>query len=291
MTWLQESSEMWIRPSIPSRSTKAPKSTMLEILPSTTWPGCEAAEDLLADLLALLLEHGAAREHDVVAAAVELDHFALERLAHELVEVVDAADVDQRGGQEAAHPEVEDQAALDDLDHAAFDRLAGLGGGLDPAPGLLEAGALLGEDQAALGVLLGEDERVDLLAELDLVGRIDRLADRELVGGDDALRLVADVDQDLVLVDPHDLAVDDVALLEGDHRRGVVGDDLAVDLEQQAVRSPRRACRGARAQGRSLCRSRTRRRIMAESIRCVDAGSSDQARRRADAARRTATTC
>ena len=67
---------MWIRPSMPSRSTKAPKSTMLEIWPSTTRPGCEPVEDLLADLLALLLEHGAAREHDVVARAVELDHLA-----------------------------------------------------------------------------------------------------------------------------------------------------------------------------------------------------------------------
>src|SRR4051812_41966944 len=71
--------------------------------------GLEATEDLLAHLLALFLQHRAAGEHDVVAAAVELDHFALERLAHELVEVVNAANVDQRGGQEAAHPEVEDQ--------------------------------------------------------------------------------------------------------------------------------------------------------------------------------------
>ena len=39
LTWLQESSEIWMRPSMPSRSTNAPKSTMLEILPSTTWPG------------------------------------------------------------------------------------------------------------------------------------------------------------------------------------------------------------------------------------------------------------
>src|ERR1700754_1379673 len=199
--------------------------------------GLEPAEDLLADLLALLLEHRAAREDDVVAAAVELDDFALERLGHKLVQVVDTADVDQRGGQEAAHPEVEDETALDDLDDAAFDRFAGLGGDLDAAPGFLEAGALLGEDQAALGVLLGEDQRVDLLAELDLLGRIDRLADRELVGGNDALGLVADVDEDLVFVDADDLAVDDVALVEGDHRRGVVGDDLAVDLQQQAARA------------------------------------------------------
>ena len=137
----------------------------------------EAVQDLLADLLALLLEHRAARQHHVVARAVQLDHLALDLGAEELVEVLDAADVDQRGRQEAAHPEVDDQAALDDLDDGALDRLAGLGGGLDLAPGLLEARALLGQQQPVL-VLLGEDQRVDLLAELDLVVRVDRLADR-----------------------------------------------------------------------------------------------------------------
>jgi len=166
---------------------------------------------------------------------------------------VDAADVDQRGGQEATHPEVEDEAALDDLDHISLDRFARLGGGLDAAPGPLEAGALLGEDEPAVGVFLGQDEGVDLLALLNLVGRIDRLADRELVGGNDPLRLVADVDQDLVLIDPHDLALDDVALLEGDHRRRVVGHDLAVDFEQQAARALYRRAGGSlrsRGQGR-----------------------------------------
>jgi hypothetical protein len=175
-------------------------------LPSTSPARLEAAQDLLADLLALLLQHRAAREDDVVAGAVQLDDFALERLAHELVEVVDAADVDQRGGQEATHAEVEDQAALDDLDHAAFHWFAGVGGQLDAAPRFLEAGALLGKDQAALGVLLGEDQRVDLLAELDLFRRVDRLADRELVARDDTLGLVADVDEDLVFVDADDFA-------------------------------------------------------------------------------------
>ena len=80
---------------------------------------------------------------------------------------------------------VDDQAALDHLDHGAVDRLARLGRLLDLAPGLLEAGALLGEHEAPLLVLLGEDKRVHLLAERYLVGRIDRAADRELVGGDD----------------------------------------------------------------------------------------------------------
>ena len=37
-TCCQLSSEMWIRPSIPSRSTKAPKSTRLETVPLTIMP-------------------------------------------------------------------------------------------------------------------------------------------------------------------------------------------------------------------------------------------------------------
>ncbi len=247
---------MWIRPSMPSRSTKAPKSTMLETLPSTIWPGCRRPRICSRTSLRSSSRTARRREHDVVAAAVELDDLALDGLAGELLEVVDAADVDQRGGQEAADPEVEDQAALDDLDDRALDRLAGLGGGLDLAPCLLEAGALLGEDQAALGVLLGEDQRVDALAERDLVGGVDRAADRELVGGDDALRLPADVEQDLVLVDADDRAGDDLALLEVRDRRVVVREDLAVELEQEAVGALNGGRAFGREQGSACCLGR-----------------------------------
>jgi hypothetical protein len=198
-------------------------------------PRLEAVEDLLALLLALLLEDRAAAQDHVVARAVELDDLRLDLRAHVLVQVGHAADVDQRGGQEAAHAEVDDETALDHLDDRALDGLPALGRRLDAPPRLLEAGALLGHDEAAVLVLLGEDQRVDLLAELDLVVRVDVLADRQLVGGDDPLALVADVDQHLVVVDAHDTAGDDVALLERGERGVVVRDDLAVDLEKQAV--------------------------------------------------------
>src|SRR6266700_3352220 len=46
-------------------------------------------------------------------------------------------------------------------------------------------------------VFLRQDERVDLVADRDLVGRVHRAANRELGDRDDALGLVPDVDQDL----------------------------------------------------------------------------------------------
>src|SRR5581483_4485611 len=170
-------------------------------LPLDHVAGLQLVEDLLPLLLALFLEHGPAREHDVVARPVELDHLAPELLSQELVEILHAPDVDERRRQEAADAEVEDQAALDDFDHAAVDRIAGLGGALDVLPRELEPRTLLRQDQPSLGVLFRQDERVDLVAERDFVRRVHRAPDRQLGDRNHTLGLVADVDEDLVLVD------------------------------------------------------------------------------------------
>ncbi len=188
----------------------------------------EPIEDRLTHLLALVLEDGAAREDDVVARAVELDDLAPELLAEELVEVLHPSDVDERRRKEAADAEIEDQAALDDLDHPAVDRLSALGCCLDRLPGELEARALLREEQAPLRVLLRHHQRVDLVADRHLVGRIDVPADRELGDGNDSLGLVADVDQHLVLVDADDGSVHDLALVDRRERAVVVRDQLTV---------------------------------------------------------------
>ena len=212
--WLtcdHESSEMWISPSMPSRSTNAPKSTMFEIWPSTTSPGCSLSR--ICCRCSLRSSSSTARRESTTLLRERFSSitFAAKLLAEELVQILHAADVDERRRQEAADAQIEDQAALDDLDHAAHDGLAGLGGALDVLPGELEPRALLRQDQAPFGVLLREHQRVDLVAERDLVGRVDRAADRELGDRDDALRLVADVDEHLVLVDADDGAVDNLA--------------------------------------------------------------------------------
>ena len=188
----------------------------------------ESVEDRLTHLLALVLEDSAAREDDVVARPVELYHLAAELLARELFEILHPANVDERRRQESAHPEIEDETALDDLDHATVDRLAALRCRFDRLPGELEAGALLGQDQTPFGVFLLHHERVDLLAQGDLVGRVDRAPDRELGDRDHTLGFVADVDEHLVLVDAHDRAVDDLPLVDRRERRVVVRNQLSV---------------------------------------------------------------
>src|SRR5207248_8268237 len=126
------------------------------------------------------------------------------------------------------HAQIEAEPALHHFDHAAGDGLALLVRLLDRLPGDLEARALLREDQPAFGVLLRHDERRDLVSNRDLVGRVHRAANRELADRDDAFGLVADVDEDLVLVDADDRPVDDLALVDRGERRLVIRDQLAV---------------------------------------------------------------
>ena len=177
-------------------------------------PLVQLVEELAANLGLGLLQPGAARQHHVVAVLVELDDLGLDLLADVRLQIADTAHLDQRRGQEATQADVEDQAALDDLDDGALDGLVLLLELLDGAPGALVLCALLGQDQAPLLVLLGEDQGLDLIADgNDLIG-VDVVLDGELAGGDDTFGLVTDVEQNLVPVDLDDGPFDDVAIVE-----------------------------------------------------------------------------
>ena len=129
----------------------------------TNLPWLELLDDLLALTLASLLKDGSARENDIVPLTIDLDHLARDLCVEELIEIGHAANVDKRCGQKAADPEVDDQATLNYLNDGAFDGFAGLGSCLNAAPGLLEAGTLLGDDQPTFLILLCENENIDLL--------------------------------------------------------------------------------------------------------------------------------
>src|SRR5690625_371085 len=161
-----------------------------------------------------LLQVGAARQDHVVAVLVELDDLRLDLLADVGLQVAHAAHLDEGGGEEAAQADVDDQAALDDLDDAAGDDALVFLDLLDRAPGALVLGALLGQDQAAFLVLLLEDQGLDLVADLDDLTGVDVVLDGQLTRGDDALGLVADVQEDLIVIDLDHGALDDVAIVE-----------------------------------------------------------------------------
>src|SRR5712691_2540802 len=174
----------------------------------------QRVQEVLADLGLRLLQPGPAGQDHVVAVLVQLDDLGLDLLAHVRLQIADPAHLHQRGGQEAAQPDVQDQAALDDLDHGAGDDAVLVLDLLDRAPGALVLRALLGQDQPALLVLLLQDQGLDVLAVLDDIMRIDIVLDRQLAGRDDAFGLVADVEQDLIPVDLDDCPFDNIAVVE-----------------------------------------------------------------------------
>src|SRR5206468_1819368 len=106
----------------------------------------QLGQEVLADLALRLLEPGAAGQDDVVAVLVQLDDLGLERLADERLQVTHAAHLHQRRREEAAQTDVEDEAALDDLDDGALDDAVLFLDLLDRAPRALVLRALLGQD-------------------------------------------------------------------------------------------------------------------------------------------------
>src|SRR6185369_15217635 len=188
----------------------------------------EAAEQLVALLAALLVERDLLRQDEPVRLAVDLEDLQAELAADErhqllrdllsgvarLVVLGPAREVhDLADRHEAANAAIDDQAALVVVDDRGLDDDAGLELLLHRTPLALEAGAPQGQDRMALLRLGLKDVHEDGVADRQLWLRLGVTA-VELAIADDALGLRADVDEDLVLVDPDDGALDNVAVLE-----------------------------------------------------------------------------
>ena len=188
--------------------------------------GLQVVEELLTLLLLGLLQPRPPGQHHVVSVLVQLDDLGLDGGADEGLQITHPPQVHQRRRQEAAQTDVHDEPALDDLDDRAGDDSTGGLDLFDIAPGPLVLSALLGEDEAPLLVLLLQHEGLDLLVEGHDFAGMCVVADGELAGGDDPLGLEADVDEDLVVVDPHHVARDHRAFLDRHDAAGVGGGQL-----------------------------------------------------------------
>src|SRR5262249_48242372 len=113
-----------------------------------------------------------------------------------------------------AQADIQDQAALDDLDDGAGDHAVFFLDLFDRAPGALVLRALLGQDQPALLVLLLQDQGLDVVTSLDDLIRVDVMLDGQFARRDYALGFVTDVEQNLVPVDLDDRPIDDVSVIE-----------------------------------------------------------------------------
>ena len=133
-TCFQESSETWTRPSIPPRSTKAPKLTTEETTPLRISPGFRLTRNSPRCSFWVSSSHARRDSTTLLRFLSSSMILASRTLADVGLEVADPAQLDERGGQEAAQADVEDQAALDDLDDRALDDAAGLLDLLDRRP-------------------------------------------------------------------------------------------------------------------------------------------------------------
>ena len=234
---------MWMRPSMPSRSTKAPKSTMLEILPSTTWPGSRRPR--ICSRTSLRSSSSTARRERTTLLRERLSSITL----HSSFWPMNSSRFWTRrmstseAGRKPRTPRSRIRPPL------TTSITVPSTGSPDSAAASIRRQAFskrarfLERIRRPSWSSLVRTRASTSSPSCDLVGGIDRLADRELVRGDDPLGLVADVDEDLVLVDSDHLAADHVPLAEGVDGRVVVGDELAVDLDQEVIRG-RRSGRG-----------------------------------------------
>ena len=114
-------------------------------------------------------DHGTARQHDVVALAVELDDLEFHGLVFVRRQVLGRTGVDQRARQEGADAvDQNGQAALDLAAGGAGDEFAGLQRFLEGHPGCEALGGVAADDGVAVAVFHGDDGHGDEFADLAL---------------------------------------------------------------------------------------------------------------------------
>jgi hypothetical protein len=114
-----------------------------------------------------------------VALVIEIDHLEAQMLAHEFFQIADRLAADLRGRNEAAHAEVDEDAALDDLRDRRFDHFVVVVRGDDLFPRLEGPGAPLREEERAF-LIDAVDHHLELVADEQSLGSIASESSRKL---------------------------------------------------------------------------------------------------------------
>ncbi len=153
------------------------------------------------------------RNNNIFEFFVDLDHLEFHGLANEHIVVADGLNVNLRTGEEGFDAEyIDNHAAFGTALDKAFDNFIVSEGGIDAFPAAGSTSLTVRQDELALLVFLVFDEHFNYVANLD-VGVV-----AEFVHGDDTVRLVADVNHSLTLVEGDDGTFDYVFVLNGVER-------------------------------------------------------------------------
>src|SRR5580704_4468354 len=172
----------------------------------------EVLHQFLALLGAGLFQHGAARHHDVAAAAIHLQDLERLRIVHQRCDVADRADVDLRARQEGDRAvEVDGEAALDLVEDDAVHLLVIVEGLFQLAPAFLAARLVARQHGFAERILDAVEKHLDHVAHLEFAFFA---GPGEFAQRHTALGLQADVDDGHVLLDRNNGALDDGAFLQ-----------------------------------------------------------------------------
>ena len=172
----------------------------------------EVLHQFLALLGAGLFQHGAARHHDVAAAAIHLEDLERLRIVHQRRDVADRTNVDLRARQEGHRAvEIDGEAALDLVEDDAVNLLVVVEGLLELAPAFLAARLVARQHGFAERIFDAVEEHLDLVADLEIglaAGTVE-FAKRHAAFG-----LEADVDDGHVFFNRDNNALDDGAFLQ-----------------------------------------------------------------------------
>ena len=171
----------------------------------------ERSKQLLLLGVELFFEHLTLGENDPMALVIKVDDLEPQALTDEFVEIADRLAANLRGGDKAAHAEVDENAALDDLRDRRLDDFVVVVRGDDLFPGLERASAAFAQEQRTVLIVDAVNHDFERVADLEVFG-LD--GEAEFAEGQRALGLAADVDEQFVLVLRDDDAGEHLAFIE-----------------------------------------------------------------------------